>query len=263
MSSRLSSITEGGIATIMLNDPPTNMVTHELMKELDEVILDARFDNDVHVIVITGHGDFFSGGINVEMLPEVDAGFAYYFSLHACETLARIENTPKLTIAALNGHAVGIGLEIALACDFRIARKGSGGISLPDVKFGLMPTCGGTHRVARIVGKSRAMRFVVEGQTLDYVEAHNYGLVDHVWDAGSREAFDMMVTNFAEKHIPPEGATRAIGAIKRTLQVGFELPLDQAIALDRELSSGLWGSEDAMEGVKAYLEDRKPVFRGR
>jgi enoyl-CoA hydratase/carnithine racemase len=261
-STLVSSATEGGIVTLTLSDPPTNTVTHEMMKELDEAILDARFDNDVHAIVITGYGDFFSGGINLEMIPEVDAAYAYYFGLHASETLTRIENTPKLTIAALNGHAIGVGLEIALACDFRVAKKG-GSMCLPEVKLGLMPLCGGTHRVARIVGRTRAMRFLIEGQTLDYLEAHNYGLVDHVWDTGSREAFDVMVTAFAQRHTPPEGATQAIGRIKRSLQVGSDLPIDQAVALDRELAFGLFGSPDCIEGVRAYLEKRKPTFQGR
>src|SRR4051794_33169779 len=99
--------TDAGLATITLTDPPMNAYTHEMMKDLDEVILDARFDNDVHVIIITGYGDrFFSGGANIKMLTEVDATFKYYFGLHASETLNRLEQTPKLVIAALNGHAM-------------------------------------------------------------------------------------------------------------------------------------------------------------
>src|SRR4051812_38918762 len=113
--------TDAGVATIALNDPPMNAFTHEMMKDLGEAILDARFDNDVHVLIVTGYGDrFFSAGANIQMLSEVDATFKYYFALHTHETLRRLENTPKLVIAALNGHTVGGGLEIALACDLRI-----------------------------------------------------------------------------------------------------------------------------------------------
>src|SRR5216683_6271043 len=161
--------TEAGVATITLNDPPMNAFTHEMMKDLDEAILDARFDNDVHVIVITGHGDrFFCSGTNLQMLSEVDQTFKYYFCLHTNETLNRLENTPKLVIAALNGHVVGGGLEIALACDIRIARKGSGKLGLPEANLGVMPSSGGTQRAARLIGKSRALQLMIEGSNLDF-----------------------------------------------------------------------------------------------
>src|SRR5215470_17388382 len=151
--------TDAGVATITLNDPPMNAYTHEMMKDLDDAILDDRFDNDVHVIVVTGHGDrFFCAGANIKMLSEVDPNFKYYFCLHANETLNRLESTPKLVIAELNGHAVGGGLEIALACDLRIARRGGGKIGLPEVNLGLMPGSGGTQRAARLIGKSQAIR---------------------------------------------------------------------------------------------------------
>src|SRR5258708_10099320 len=149
--------TDAGVATITLNDPPMNAYTHEMMKDLDEAILDARFDNDVHVIIVTGHGDkFFCAGANIQMLSEVDPTFKSYFCLHSNETLNRLENTPKLVIAALNGHTVGGGLEIALACDIRIARHGGGKIGLPEANLGLIPGSGGTQRATRLIRKWRA-----------------------------------------------------------------------------------------------------------
>ena len=115
---------EGGIAVLTLNDPPANTYTHEMMRDLDECIIKARFDAEVHVIVITGAGEkFFCAGANINMLQTVDPYFKYYFCLHANETLIRLEQTPKLVIAALNGHCVGGGLEIAMAADIRIARR--------------------------------------------------------------------------------------------------------------------------------------------
>src|SRR4051794_24818400 len=114
----------GGVAVLTLNDPPVNGYTHEMMKELDAGILTARFDQAVQVIVITGHGEkFFCAGANINMLAKADPTFKYYFCLHANETLSRLEQTPKLCIAALNGHTVGGGLEVAMACDLRVARK--------------------------------------------------------------------------------------------------------------------------------------------
>ncbi len=116
--------TDAGVAVITMDDPPANTYTYEMNRQLDDAILKARMDNDVYVILLTGSGDkFFSAGANIRMLSQVDPTFKYYFCLHANETLLRLEHTPKLVIAALNGHTVGGGLEIAMACDLRIARQ--------------------------------------------------------------------------------------------------------------------------------------------
>jgi enoyl-CoA hydratase len=255
--------TEAGVAILTLDDPPLNAFTHEMMKDLDEAILDARFDNDVHVLVITGHGDrFFSAGANLKMLSEVDRSFKYYFALHAHETLIRLENTPKLVIAAMNGHAVGGGLEIALACDLRIARKGAGKVGLPEVNLGLMPGSGGTQRVARLIGKARAMALIAEAENIEYEEALAIGLVNHLWEAPSRDAFLALVLDYARKFVPPNKASMAVGKVKRSIQAGMDMGLEQSLALERELLAELLSSEDASEGVKAYLQKRRPKFTG-
>jgi len=139
---------DAGVAILEMNDPPANTYTYEMNRQLDEAILRARMDEDVHVIVLTGAGDkFFSAGANINMLSSVDPTYKYYFCLHANETLLRLENTPKLVIAAINGHCVGGGLEIAMAADIRIARKDSGKIGLPEVNLGVLPGTGGTQRL--------------------------------------------------------------------------------------------------------------------
>ena len=141
-------------------------------RQLDDAILQARMDEDVHVIVLTGAGEkFFCAGANIQMLTEVDPTFKYYFCLHANETLLRLENTPKLVIAALNGHCVGGGLEVAMAADLRIARKDGGKIGLPEVNLGVLPGTGGTQRLSRIVGKSKAIELMVMGKTFSFDEA--------------------------------------------------------------------------------------------
>src|SRR5262245_30676308 len=123
-----------GVATIELNDPPANTYLYEMMREIDAAVLEARMDAAVHVVVLRGAGDkFFCAGANIGMLREADPEFKYYFCLHANETLNRLEQTPKLVIAALNGHAVGGGLEVAMATDLRIAKKDGGKIGLPEV----------------------------------------------------------------------------------------------------------------------------------
>jgi enoyl-CoA hydratase len=256
--------TDAGVALITLNDPPVNGYTHEMMKDLDTAILEARFDNDVHVLVLTGHGEkFFCAGANINMLREADPTFKYYFCLHANETLNRLEHTPKLCIAALNGHTVGGGLEIAMACDLRVARKGAGKLGLPEVALGVLPGTGGTQRLARLVGKSRALQLMCEGTTFDFDVALGYGLVNHVWETGTYDEFMDKVVAYARTFTLPGRSVLAIGGIKRAVQSGLEMGFEQGLALERELQAALFASEDAREGMAAYAEKRKPVFQGK
>lgn len=256
--------TEKGVAVLTLNDPPVNAYSYEMLKELDAGILEARFDNDVHVIVITGHGDkFFSAGANINMLREADATFKYYFCLHANETVTRLEQTPKLVIAAINGHCVGGGLEIALACDMRIARSGEFQLGLPEVALGVLPGTGGTQRLSRLVGKARAIELMVEGAKMGAERAVDLGVVNKVWPAESNEEFMRMVMDYAHGFCPPNGAAMAVGRIKRAVQSGLEMSLEQGLAFERELQAELFASGDAKEGLTAYGAKRKPQFRGR
>src|SRR5437879_8930484 len=156
--------TDAGVAVIEMNDPPANTYTYEMNRQLDDAILKARMDNGVYVILLTGAGDkFFSAGANIKMLASVDPTFKYYFCLHANETLLRLEHTPKLVLAALNGHTVSGGTEIGMAADIRIARKDAGKIGLPEVNLGVLPGTGGTQRLSRLVGKSKAIELMVTG----------------------------------------------------------------------------------------------------
>ncbi len=253
-----------GVAVLTLDDPPANTYTYELMRQLDEAILRARMDDDIHVIVVTGAGEkFFCAGASIPMLNSVTPTFKYYFCLHANETLNRFEQTPKLVIAALNGHTVGGGLEIAMAADIRIARRGGGKIGLPEVSLGVLPGTGGTQRLTRLVGKATALELMVTGRTFDFDEARQLGLVNDVYDAGSRDEFLAQVLDYARRFTPPNAAARAIGNIKRAVQTGGELPFQDALAVERELQQLLFQSQDAKEGISAYVEKRKPSFQAR
>ena len=253
-----------GVAVLTLDDPPANTYTYEMMRQLDDAVLQARMHDDVHVIVLTGKGEkFFSAGANIQMLNDVTPGFKYNFCLHANETLQRLEQTPKLVIAALNGHTVGGGLEIAMAADIRIARKGNGKIGLPEINLGVLPGTGGTQRLARIVGKSRAIELMIEGTTFEFERAHELGILNDVWESESAEAFMTRIMEYAKSFATPNRAAKAVGLIKRSVQTGWELPLAEALAVERELQQQLFASQDAKEGIASYLEKRKPEFTGR
>ena len=266
MYQKITYTISDGVAVIELNDPPANTYSYEMMLEIDSAVLAARMDPSVHVLVLRGAGEkFFCAGANISMLEKADPEFKYYFCLHANETLMRLEQTPKLVIAALNGHTVGGGLEVALAADIRIARKNAGKIGLPEVALGVLPGTGGTQRLARLVGKARALELMATGQLMSMDEAKGLGIVNHVWDDADTKgaSFPDAVLEYAKQFTPPHRASRAVGRIKRAVHSGVESGFLEGLALERELQQLLFQSEDAREGLAANLGKRKPDFRGR
>nr|MBA3569727.1 enoyl-CoA hydratase/isomerase family protein [Pyrinomonadaceae bacterium] len=253
-----------GVALFSLNDPPANTYTHEMMQALDQRILAARMDESVQVIVITGSGEkFFCAGANIRMLANVTPTFKYYFCLHANETLSRLEQTSKLVIAAINGHCVGGGLEVAMAADLRIARKGAGKMGLPEVSLGVLPGTGGTQRLVRMVGKSKAIELMASGELFDFERGHQLGIINDIFEAENAATFLERVLGYARQFTAPNRAAYAVGRIKRSVQTGAEIPFESALALERELQQQLFQSEDAKEGIDAYVNKRKPQFKGR
>src|SRR6476620_7773440 len=209
---------EDGVAVLTLNDPPANTYSYEMMQQLDRAILAARMDDAAQVIVITGKGDkFFCAGADIQMLANVTPTFKYYFCLHANETLNRLEQTPKLVIAAINGHCVGGGLEVAMAADIRIGRQAGGKMGLPEVSLGVLPGTGGTQRLVRIVGKSKAIELMVTGQLFDFERGLELGILNQVFEAETAERVAEMVQEYARQFTTPNKAAHAVGRIKRAV----------------------------------------------
>ena len=264
--SKTTYTVDAGVALIELNDPPANTYSYAMMQEIDGAVLAARMDGAVHVIVITGVGEkFFCAGANIGMLKDADPNFKYYFCLHANETMSRLEQTPKLVIAGLNGHTVGGGLEVAMACDLRIARQGAGKIGLPEVALGVLPGTGGTQRLARLLGKAKAIELMTAGSLMSFEEARGLGLINQVWgeaDLNGRSYREALL-EYARQFTPPHRASMAVGHIKRAVQSGLEMSFADALALERELQQRLFESADAHEGIAAHLEKRTPQFTGR
>jgi enoyl-CoA hydratase/carnithine racemase len=254
----------GGVAWLTLTNPPANAYSYEMMQDLDEAVLRARFDDEVSVIVLAGSGEkFFCAGADIAMLDGVTPSFKYAFCLHANETMLRLEHTPKLVIAALGGHCVGGGLEVALSADLRVARKGSGRCGLPEVTLGVLPGTGGTQRLARVVGKSKAIELMATGELFEYETALELGVVNKLIEADGEQGFLDAVLAWARTFCAPGRASMSVGHIKRAVQTGAELPLEAGLALERELQAKLFASEDAREGIAAFTEKRKPEFKGR
>jgi enoyl-CoA hydratase/carnithine racemase len=178
--------------------------------------------------------------------------------LHAQEILLKIERTPKIFVAAISGHALGGGLEIALACDFRFAAEGEFRLGLPEVTLGLLPGNGGTQRLTRLVGRTRALDMMITNQQVNAARALEIGLVERVFPADSlvQEAVEY-VAKLAK------GPSLAIGNIKIATRLGADLPLEGALALEREAVWRLFMSEDAAEGLAAFSEKRPPNWQGR
>ena len=257
----INYVAEGGVAVVTLNDPPNNAATHEMMKELDEAIIEARFDSDVHALVITGAGErFFSCGTNLEVLRQVDETFAYYYFLHTHETLQRLENTPKLVVAAINGQCTGGGLELALACDLRVGRRGAGRIGLTDVRQGRMPGSGATQRLPRLLGQSRALAMLIEGDAYEMDHAQSLGLLHRVIDVPAA-AFVAQVVEMTRQLGPPHRSAEAIGRIKRAVRSSGEGSFDLGLAMERELHLAQLSSDDASASVGA--PSRRPPSPGR
>ncbi len=252
-----------GIALITLDDPPANTYSYDMMRELDTAILAARMDDAVHAILITGAGEkFFCAGANISLLQAMTPRFKYAFCLHANETLNRLEQTPKLVVAAINGHCVGGGLEVAMAADLRFARKGAGKTGLPEVSLGVLPGTGGTQRLVRLLGKAKAMELMTSGRLVDFDAAAALGLVGEVVAADSAAAFLAAVRDKVRELVPPAKASKAVGLIKRAVQSGAEMSFVDGLALERELQQQLFESDDAREGLAASVAKRKAVFKG-
>ena len=251
--------TDDGVGYIEVHKPKANTYDLAMMTELDQAIEEARFDDAVKVVVLTSTvPGFFSAGADIDMLRQSQPDFKAMFCLHCQETLNKFAVTPKVIIAALPGHCVGGGLEIALACDLRMMAKDSGRIGLPEVTLGVLPGTGGTQRLPRLIGTSRALDMMITGKLLSPDEALAIGLVNYVFP---KESFAKDVQAFASALA--HGPSRAVSLIKRSVVEGVEMPLAAGLALERELQNRLFITDDAKEGLSAFVEKRKASFKGR
>jgi enoyl-CoA hydratase/carnithine racemase len=255
----VSIAADGGIGVITLDKPPANSYDLEFIEELAEAVRAATNDDEVKVAIVRSASEkFFSAGADVKAFNEntVDANMEMIRRSH--ETLSSIATIPKVFVAEINAHALGGGLEIALACDLRFAADGDYRLGTPEVTLGVLPGNGGTQRLPRLIGWSRALDLMVTGRTVPPGEALELGIVDSVVPADElRERTEEYAARLAA------GATKAIGNIKLAVHEGLALGLDAGLERERELVEELFSSEDGQEGIAAFAEKRAPVFSGR
>jgi enoyl-CoA hydratase/carnithine racemase len=250
---------EGHVGFIVFEKPPANTYDYAFNQELDACINEARMDDDLRVVVLrSAVPRFFSAGAEIPMLKSVTLKYKAMFCLHAQETLAKMERTPKIFIAAIEGHCVGGGLEIALACDLRFAGDGDYKLGLPEVKLGVLPGTGGTQRLSRLIGKSRALDMMITGELIGPQRALEIGLVNRVFPQG--EVIPKTL-EYAQQIIA--GPIQAIGYIKLAATLGTEMPLEAGLAFERECQNRLFATPDAAEGLAAYVEKRQPAWTGK
>jgi enoyl-CoA hydratase/carnithine racemase len=249
-----------GVALVHLNRPPANSYNRAFLDDLNAAVDEVRWDGDLKGAVLVSDlaPRFFSAGADVVNFKTSTQEQRVMTVLHAHEILRKIENTPKVFVAAISGHALGGGLEIALACDFRFAAEGEYRLGLPEVSLGLLPGNGGTQRLSRLIGRNKALDMMLTNTQVGPQKALELGIVDRVFPADSLQ--DQAVEYVAKL---AKGPTLAIGNIKIATRTGADLPVEGALALEREAVWRLFMSEDAAEGLAAFGEKRSPSWRGR
>ncbi|HTZ61549.1 MAG TPA: enoyl-CoA hydratase-related protein [Thermoplasmata archaeon] len=249
---------EDGVEILVLNHPPVNALGTRLLADLDRRLAELGSDPKVRAVVVTGEGQYFSAGADVKEMATMDLAEAPAVARRGLAVYARLAALRAPVIAAINGLALGGGLELALACDLRLAGE-SAKLGAPEVTLGLIPAYGGTQRLPRLVGVAKAKELIFTGGMISAAEALKIGLVNKTVPAGQelRAARDLA-------HTIAQRAPKAVQAAKRSIVEGLELPLAQGIENETRLfENEVMSSEDLGEGIAAFVERRPPKFQGK
>jgi enoyl-CoA hydratase/carnithine racemase len=249
--------TEGRIGTITLDSPPANSYDLEMMRQFSSAVDEALGSDAIPVIVASASEKFFCGGADIKKFLDGDVEANMEMIRVSQAAFRRMATAPQVFLAHINGHAMGGGLELALACDLRYANDGSYRIGTPEVTLGLLPGNGGTQRLTRLIGAARAMELLITGRAIRPEEALQIGLVSALYPPEvAPDKVREQATRFAA------GAPLALASIKRCVHEGSQLPLDEGLALEAGLMEKLFRSSDADEGLHAFVEKRAPEFTG-
>ncbi|MBT1444973.1 enoyl-CoA hydratase [Shewanella sp. JM162201] len=249
---------EGNTAILTISNPPANTWTRESLNELKEKVLELNDNSEIYALVLTGEGEkFFSAGADLKLFADGDKGNAATMAKAFGEAFETLSAFRGVSIAAINGYAMGGGLEVALACDIRIAEI-QAVMALPEATVGLLPCAGGTQNLTALVGEGWAKRMILCGERIDATKALNLGLVEEVVEKG--EALNAAIALAAKV---AKQSPSAVAVCKKLIQSGRSMPRTQALPIERELFIGLFDTEDQAEGVNAFLEKRAAVWKNR
>lgn len=259
VSNHLTCSANQGVAEIVLHHAPVNALNAEMLAELESAVEWAEAESTVKVVVFkSGLGKLFSAGADIAQLERFSKLEMEDFCRRMKQLFLRMAGSEKLYAAVIEGHCLGGGLELALACDIRIAKESEFKLGLPEVQLGLFPGGGGLHMAERIIGSQKTFRLAGLGQTISPSTAYEWGLVDELIPA---ERFQELSTVFVHKLA--SGPTRALGTIKHLLTACADMPLEDAFAYEMLPMSRLMESADFVEGVRAFREKRAPKYTGR
>lgn len=247
---------DGSVCVLKLNRPPANAHNFAMIRELEGIVNEIRWDTQAKAVVLASASDrFFSAGADIDEIRDKPGEYIGLLSQSSKEAIMKIRATPKVWVAAVNGHCMGGGLELACACDVRFAGNGNWKCGLPEVNLGLIPGEGGTQLAGRIMGPGKALMYMVSGEAFGPEKAYELGLFDALVEPG-----EVMAKALEFAHKCADGPTKAIGFMKLALTEGLELPIYEAFAYERHLQNQLFETPDSKEGVAAFLEKRPPQW---
>lgn len=248
---------ENNVGTVTLNNPPVNVLTRDLLNDLQKVLEHIETDPEIKVIVLTGAGSAFAAGADIKSMPALKADTGETLALTGQAIFNKLEKMDKVSIAAINGVTLGGGLELAMSCDMRICSD-KAKVGQPEINLGIIPGYGGTQRLARLIGKPRAKELILTGDTINAQEAFELGLVDKIVPAG--DAVRVAVSLAAK--IATKGQV-AVKYAKKAIDEGFEVSIDEGLKVEARCFGAVCDSEDKNEGVLAFIEKRAPKFQDR